>query len=299
MSILRIHLFESIFKQGLGFKEPFSSAAYYTLLIEKFPTSFKACFDEANKMNITPKKLEEGREELLAKGLIAKIDLKYNVPPSVDFGREMYLPVNPGLIWEEYKIHFNLNAFKELKDIKESDLEVSEFSREYTEKFGINGFATTEGCITIYNSSQWLLFTLMNNLQLTKHFDLMLSGLNTFELPFRRYYEKMLNVDDFQMRVLYDASKINSRVEQNIKNLKDLFGDRLQIKETPVRHVTSRRVILHNVMAIDGRKLLNKEEPSYIGTIYLINGNENDDSPVKYLAENFNSTWDAAIKPRL
>ncbi len=294
-----IPVFERVFRQPeYNFADPLSSAAYYVLLIENFPTSFSNICTKVNKFNIKPNRLVEGRNELLAKGFIAEID-RVNVPSLCDFGREMYLPVNPSLIWQEYKERFNLSMVMEENEINNTEKKIGQLTLKYEQNFGETGLIAKNGSISVYYSGRWILFTLINNLKDTNKLDLMLSGLESFDLPFRRYYEKML-CRGLAIRVLFDPSRVNDKIRHNVIRLRNLqcpkqegrdtITPNLKIKKTPVESVSSRRVI-HDNFAIDGRKLLetaenNMNHPSYYsGTIYF------DKDPIDYLTRNFESAW--------
>ena len=95
-----IRTFSPIFR-GLNFENPRAAAVYYVNLIINFPTNLQSILNEAQTIygnEINRQALYAGRQELLKKGIIART--YFTEDADVDFDREMYLPVNPEIIWD-------------------------------------------------------------------------------------------------------------------------------------------------------------------------------------------------------
>lgn len=77
---------------------------------------------------------------------------------------------------------------------------------------------------------------------------------------------------------------------QNALKLKEDYPELIEIRITPISHVTSRRVVFDK-LAIDARKLLSEDETesTYVGTFYM----QNDF--ITYIKGNFDSAWKRGI----
>lgn len=251
---------------GEKLKSPLGATAYYTLLIKNFPTNFKAITRDARKAMgeaINASKLKTGREELLERGFIAKV---LPVHGNVDFNREMYLPISPEFIWQDNVpglidvvstegIAQRFELIKALQDI-------------YKSNFGKYGVKIEDGCITVFHSSQWLLYFLAHNVGYNKNISMLLGTLGSFQEPYIRYYKIMLKAG-LNTRIICDqAAKETIKGIKNINKLKKDYPNTIQIKATPIPYGTSRRMIYDN-LAVDGKKLMaNEGDLSYISTIY-------------------------------
>ena len=99
-----IRTFSPIFR-GLNFENPRAAAIYYVNLIINFPTSLQGILNEAQSIygnEVNRQALHTGRQELLKNGFIGRT--YFTEDADVDFDREMYLPVNPELIWKKIGI---------------------------------------------------------------------------------------------------------------------------------------------------------------------------------------------------
>lgn len=297
----RIRTFDTIFKsfrKRLEISENHSkwAAIYFVLLIETFPANLATVLKRANDENydIKRRSLEIGREILLQNGFIAHA---YSSNVGSDFDNESFLPVNPMILWEE-----NKDKIAE-EDRVFRDGKANELGKIYLEKFKTHGCIGTVGDITVRYSSQWFTYAIINNLFYKKGnrgMDIMLSSLGSFDSPYRDFYgSKLLLEQKLKIRALYDPysytyDKINEenfeRRLVNARTFMEKYGDIVEIRRPNVTHATTRRVIFDNI-AIDSMKLLplNREEPSYVGTIYL---NTED---IGFLRENFNVAWNNSL----
>jgi hypothetical protein len=96
--------FQAAFENA-GFDHPTDAAAYYVLYIAAFNeiTTFAALLDKARELsrNISRKTLENGRRELLQRGLIARVIFTHGEEAQEEFGREAYVVTNPAIVWED------------------------------------------------------------------------------------------------------------------------------------------------------------------------------------------------------
>jgi hypothetical protein len=242
--------------------------------------------------------------ELLEKGYIAKvINLNDETIPAKK--GELYLPVNPVLIWEELQIE-QTRAFDE-EEVKRRNELIKQIGESYTQNFKDHGVGVAEKNTTIYYSGRWFFYTLVNNLSQNHHLDMMIGRLGSFKEPYITFYRDMLQEHKgLRLRILYNfpiarASKEDQdRMQESLDalvKLKEEYPSNIEFMASRVPHATSRRIMFSHgdgkpYMAIDARKLLltDREEPSYIGTIYF----EKDAmSELKY---NFKEAWSNTIE---
>lgn len=292
----QINIFESIFRR-LYFEYPKDAAAYFvTLVTREFPSTMKHISLDANS---TYPLLLRGRMELLEKGYVAKVlNLDDETIPAKK--GELYLPVNPALIWEELQIE-QAHAFDE-EEIKRRNELVKEIGGSYTQNFKDYGASTIGKNITIYYSGRWFFYTLINNLSQNHHLDMMIGRLGSFKEPYIAFYQRMFHEHEgLHLRILYnfpldraskeDQDKMQKSLEA-IKKLKEEYPNNIEFMASQVPHATSRRIIFSHgdgrpYMAVDGRKLLSieREEPSYVGTIYF------DEAAMSELKYNYEEAW--------
>lgn len=266
-----IELFRSIFRK-MKFKHHFAASIYYTLLIAKFPTNFSKLLNAA--INLYPEKeikekmLQEGREELLEKGLIAQIIAIYE--ETRDFGRETYVPTDPLLVWQEYETDANG--------------EIQKLHNLYADSFGKRGVRAETGNITIRYSKDWIMYFLKKNVEGHDSVHLMLSKLDSLD-NYKEYYKYMLD-KNLDIQIIFDEE--HGITNKTKKEFERDYPKKFKIKITPVHHTTSRKIIYKD-LAVDGRKILSDtaKEPSYIGTIYL------KKHIIKYIDIGFTNAWDA------
>lgn len=277
------HIFTPIFNH-MGFKQPVGSAAYYVLLIMNFPIKTAPIQGLALKIlktEIKKDQVSSGKEELLKKGFIAEVLLSENTDE--DIATKTYLPVNPELILvenqDEIKDYFrDGTSLLENKDLKS-------LCSTYIDKFKNFGIVTNEGSFTGYFSMQWLKYTFINNMKHNKKLLLMISNVKYPESPLSKYFEGIIS-KDLKIEALFDDNNEElKKIAQGAKNKK--LNVELRYTQTPF--ATSRRMIFNN-MAIDAIKLLDRNEPFYIGTVYL------QKEYINYLRSNFESIWKTSEK---
>lgn len=284
-----IQYFSILFAQR-RFRNPLGAAAYYILLIENFPTNFLKIKNEARKLiagQFRSNQLYNGRKELLENGFIAKI-----MPITTlkrDLGREPYLPISPQLVWRDNSI--KLNEILSDIEIEHRLKNLKILQEKFIESFGSNGISIDRDNITIFHSSQWMLYHLVHNIQFNKKLSLTLGSLASFQHPYIEYYEDMLK-HNIYTRLIYDSGELESKSRlDNILSLKEIYSNLIKVKSSPSFYGTSRKFIYEN-MAIDGKKILlknNNTELSYLSTIYL------DKEHIARLTQNFENAWENAI----
>jgi hypothetical protein len=268
-----------------GFNNPLAAAAYYTLLLKNFPTTFNLINKEAKTLLQKEHKrnrIISGRQELMLQGYIAHVlPIEDNNP---NFDRETYLPIAPEFVWDD-----NIDNLAKVitKNEKEHKLtKIKELSEVFKKNFGTYGIKKETGTITLFHSSKWLLYTLVYNTKLNKVLRMQLGSLGSFVSPTINYYEKMLN-DNIKTKIICDLTEqdINERIS-NIWNLKIKYTKNIEIRSAPTTYGTSRRMIYDN-MLIDGKKLLSfgDGDLSYISTIYL------QKDLISRMQKNFETLW--------
>lgn len=252
-----------------GLKNPVAAAAYYVLLLKKFPTTFSEMSKDARELLrgiYRASAMRNARLELLREGFIAQVLplTSYNL----DFGREMYLPMAPEFVWQD-NIHF-LEEKMDLKEISHRFERIEELQSTYKNVFGKYGIKIQNGSVTLFHSSRWLLSYLNYNMSDNKNIRMLMGTLKSFEGPYIKYYEKMLEAG-LKTKIICDPA-VDKKTDQRILNilkLKENYPKSIEIRATPLSYDTSRRMIYDN-MAIDGRKLRDIESDlAYISTIYL------------------------------
>jgi hypothetical protein len=298
MTLNRIQIFELLFNE-LKLEHWRSSAAYYVLLTEKFPTKFKDIYISGKNLlrkGSSIGGLQKGREELLTKGFIAQVIL---ADEELNFDRETYLPANPLLVWEMNKE--NLRKFMDQEDLIYQQRVVTDLKNQYLLNLKGHGIGTTKGSVTVLYSDYWLFYALLNNMRISSDVYMMLGGLRSFEEPLVSFYANMLQ-GGLNLKILFDKKEMNNTIRiKNAKNLIEKYQDKIEIRSSHGAHLTSRRIILEqsrlkdtgrdiNIpsMAIDGRKLLplDRSSPAYVGTFYL------QKPIINYLKNNFDAVWD-------
>ncbi len=249
-------------------RSPLGATAYYVLLIMTFPTSFKSISRKAKEAmgsNINLNKLVKGRQDLLEVGFISRVLPVYD-QASFDFSRELFLPISPLMVWNDYSglltDIISPEGFERYFEV------ANELEKIYTTNFGKYGVKLEKGNITIFHNSQWLLRFLAYNKKNNQNISLMLGSLESFQAPFIKYYEDMLR-SGLNVRIICDPpqSTVIEERTQSIMNLKKKYADRsIDIKASRFGLGTSRRIIYDN-MVIDSKILEN--DLSYISTIYF------------------------------
>ncbi len=307
-----IRTFTPIFR-GLNFENPRAAAVYYVNLIINFPTNLQGILNEAQTIygnEINRQALYAGRQELLKRGIIART--YFTEDADVDFDREMYLPVNPEIIWEENKERAK-TYWKQPEEMAFRKIKVKRLYEYYLTNFKKYGLGTEKGSVTGLCNIYWFARAIINIYDCTTSIDSMMNALELFMIPdYSEYYEKAFKRGMTQ-RMLYDMNikrkmlkdeepKFNEClpvIEQRRSKLEKLHRDypkQIHIRYTPIAYTTARQAICYNesgpYMAIDLRKLLSldsKEPPYYIGTIYL------QEDLINHIKENFEAQWEHSI----
>lgn len=256
----------------LAFQNPLPAAAYYVSIIQMFSEPFDSIFQSIKKLfpgrEINKNNLKLAKEELLSYGFIAQI---YFMDSDTEIHYETFLPVNPILIWNMKKDLSSIDAARDMEKLQ----------KIYKDKFGTYGLKSDKGSITALYSSRWLYYTLINNIEYNRELLMMFGRLKSFQSPYLEYYEDMFK----------KGLKIKAFIDDEDNDLKDCaislqekYLENINIKFSHMIPKTIRHLI-SDIMAIDARKIFEKKEPSYIGTIYL------DDRKYEF-RKNFLSYWD-------
>ena len=269
LGLEHIQAFSPLFAHcRLDFKNPLGVAAYYVLLIDNFPTNFRAINKKAKQLmkgQYKESQIYNGRLELLQRGFIAKVLPVHS--EDIDLDREEYLPISPELAWKDNVK--NLDGIYTPDGISFRTNIAGDVENVFKEKLGKYGTKIENESITLFHSSRWLLYTLVYNMKRNKNLRMLLGGLGSFQDPHIKYYEDMLK-EGLKTKIICfrENEEVDDKIK-NILNLKRKYLDNIEIKANPVSHGTSRRIIYDN-MAIDGKKLYSfgNSDLSYISTIY-------------------------------
>jgi hypothetical protein len=276
--------FEMMFEK-MKINRPREAAVYYVTLIIDCPKEFSEFLKVAEDLaNITRRPLETGRASLLKNGLIAKV--LFSNETKEDFGRESYLPAHPKAIWEVINADLKQVIAEETYRIIEN--RINEYSRFYTtnfEKYGIK--LKRIGNVTLQYSGRWILYNMLSNcLEKNNELKIQIGGERIFLDPFIKYFKKFLDLDT-KVQIIIE----NTEHMDIIKNLKDSYGDKLEVRYfSEDISGTMRNFVFGKEIAFNGIKILpdTHDEPSYIGTAYV---NLND---IHSIDEKFNNLWDIA-----
>jgi hypothetical protein len=305
-----IRTFSPIFR-GLKFENPRAASIYYVNLIINFPTNFQGILKQAQMIygnEISRQALQSGRQELLENGIIART--YFTEDADVDFDREMYLPVNPEIIWEE-----NLDKAKlfwkrpEESDFRKSN--VRDLHDYFIKNFKKYGLGTEKGSVSGLFNIRWMWRHGVNvyNYTSTKRVDAILNGLEQFMVPeYLDKFETLLR-QGMKERIIYDMNtkrkmlkdevlkfkEYGPVIEQRLNRYKKLYNDyhdQIEIRYTPLAYTTTRQAICYNdngpYFACDFRNLLSLDSrgpPYYMGTFYL------QEDLIYHIKEGFDAAW--------
>lgn len=307
-----IRTFSPIFRVH-NYENPRAAAIYYVNLIINFPTNLQCILNEAQRIygnDVNRQALHAGRQELLKNGIIAKT--YFTEDSDVDFDREMYLPVNPEIIWEENRD--NIKAFwKQPDEVAFRKSKMNGLNEYYHKNFKKYGLGTERGSVTGLFNIYWFARAIINIYDYTKSIDSMINALELFMIPdYYEHYEKSFKRGMTQ-RMLYDMNikrkmlkdeetkfiEYRPVIEQRRHRLEKLYDDyhkQINIRYTPIAYSTARQAICYNeegpYLAWDLRKLLSLDPdapPYYIGTIYL------QGDLINHIKENFEAQWEHSI----
>jgi len=278
------------------FHNALPAAAYYVALMEMPSKPFENIVDSV-KVYFTGKEINRnnlvlGRDELLSYGFLAQIILldpldskKSNLRSCLTHSTRGDLPVSPELIWEIKKHLTHMDASEHVKNLQ------TVFKKSF-QPYGLDPEKNSEvRSITCLYSSRWFYYTLINNIlteenckrsseeQLKLH--MMFGKLGSFKEPYVNYYEKMF-AKGLKIEALLDER--NKDIQDDAKLLKKKYPKVMDIRFTPIALPTIRHLV-SDKMAIDARKIRDRKEPSYIGTIYLA------EDVVSDFKNNFATLW--------
>lgn len=309
-----IRTFTPIFR-GMNFENPRAASAYYVNLIINFPTNFQHILSEAQAIygnEITRQSLYSGRKDLLKSGVIGRT--YFTEDADVEFDREMYLPVNPEILWEENWERVKV-FWKQSEEIALRKAKVNELLECYLKNFKRFGLGIEKGSITGVFDIYWMWRGGINilNHNHTTRLDIMLNSLEPLIIAdYSDYIEKALK-KGMKERMLYDlntkrkmlmdeeikvrehGSLIEQRLEKYIKLYKE-YPEQIEVRYTPVVYTTARQTIFYNetgpYFAGDYKILLSldpKEPEYYISTFYL------QRDLINHVKENFEAAWANSI----
>jgi hypothetical protein len=234
---------------------------------------------------------------------------------SLDYGfirREEYLPTCPLTIWTENKNKLKRELKYKDEEIRIMEERIQDLKITFVKNFKKFGVGIDFGSINLIYTKEWILNTIIHNMRENmkksdnsndtsfedRELLMMLSGLRTFEKPFISFYEKMLN-QGLTIRALFDRrdQKYEARIKI-IEDLKKRFPKKFQIRFSPIKYATSRRIVMKNI-AIDARRLIfidnmNKKDSKnytsyYIGTVYI------HKKIIHSMKELFNGAWERGL----
>ncbi len=305
-----IRTFTPIFR-GLNFENSRAASIYYVSLIINFPTNFQHILSDAQSIygnSITRQALYLGRKDLLRMGIIGRT--YFTEDADVDFDREMYLPVNPEIIWKENQEQANA-CWRQPEEMAFRKSKVNELSGYYLRSLKKYGLGIEKGSITGLFNVYWMWRGGVNILDYnsTTKLDLMINNFEPLIIAdYSDHIEKAL-MKGMAERVLYDLStKRNMLKDEEIKSkgyrpimeqrlnkymkLYEDYHDQIEVRYTPITYTTTRQTIYYNeegpYLANDYKKLLSldpKEPQYYISTIYL------QKELINHVRENFEAAW--------
>jgi hypothetical protein len=167
------------------------------------------------------------------------------------------------------------------------------YNKCYIEKFSIGRMRerihkchqnnNLTGCLTMYFSGMWVIYSLLENAKNTKILSMMLSGQKAKLTDHVNFY-KMLIDQGVNIKAILDE-----RYREKGTGV-PLQPPRADIRYNRTNSQGTRRLtIADNLFAFDGRKLLpfNRTDPSYVGTIYF------DQDNINAMRNIFDDMWDS------
>ncbi|MBU7011361.1 MAG: hypothetical protein HXS46_11790 [Theionarchaea archaeon] len=232
--------------------------------------------------------LENGRESLIEEGIMAKISSRHetNMEKNEEartFKGEQYLPINPRLIYED--ITQSQRSSYKLSDLYYELLE--KLFKKWERNFREHGLLIEKGILSVSCASPWLLFSLLNYLQIWKREERILHvvnySTNWFRPPLFSLLVSALE-KGLKLKVLLDVS-IRTKELDLLKGMKGV-----EIRNLPKEEIITNRLILAgHKYVMDMHKILGTKGKysKYVTTIYL---NMED------IAEQFEASFDVRWK---
>ena len=277
--------FQALFESA-EFDHPADCAAYYVIYTAAFNeiNTFSALLDKAKELsrNISRKSLENGRRELLMRGLMATVLFTHDDEAREEFGREAYVTANPLIVWEDLEGALKTKAGDDL--LRSMYTSVEQLNEKYTSFFGDRGVAIEEGKLTLYYSGVWVHYTILNLCrQQPRKVCLWISGgRTTAAQPLPERYRRILDTGS-TIQVIFDRGVDTTFIEKASAQ----YENRLEIRLA--RAGTTRRVaLIGDVLALDGLRILPMDmtAPGYVGTAYL------DKESITELENTFIDKWE-------
>lgn len=284
-----IDLIHSLFLERKNFA-PRDSAKYYVIYsIAGCGSTFTSIHKNLKKIfNLKGEQgrrdLENGRENLIKEGMMAKISSHHRSnmgkkKEAKTFKGEQYLPVNPRLIYEEV-IQDPRSSYK-LLDGYHGLLE--KLFKNWERNFRQHGFLIEKGILSVYCTAPWLIFSLLNYLSIWKEEEKTLSimtySTNWCRPPLISALERGL-----KLKILLDTS---NRTKE-LGHLEKM--EQVEIKHLSKENVTTNRLTFAgSKYVVDMHKILGTEEKysNYVATIYL-----NMEDIAGQFQESFQSHWE-------
>lgn len=280
--------FEPIFER-MEITHSQEASLYYVFSISDHSLNFTETLREARKIRrtISQRALLKGRDYLLKKGLLAKVLFTHDGEDEIEQKSNNYIPVHPRIIFEGNEEY--LREIYEPEDFSVRKKQVEDFYSIYEINYGKYGLKLEKGCVTLYCSNAWIISYIASIMARkdvnVKVISMILSGFRLFKPQYRRYYEDKMR-KDLEMRIIFGSEEDIEEIEE-IKALRNVHEEHIEIKYTPNISRTSKSFIIDDKLAMDGRKILmNGEEPSYIGTMYI-----EEKGCIKSLGRDFENIW--------
>lgn len=198
------------------------------------------------------------------------------------------IPVHPRILFEEHEEY--LRELYEPDDFSVREKQVEDFYRVYEDNYGKYGLKLEKGRITLHCSRKWIVSYMASIIAgrevKVDALSMMLSGLGVLEEPYRRYYEERIKSGS-KIRMIFGGEEEIEEIEE-AKALRNKYKEDIEIRYTPSISRTGKSFIIDDTVAMDGKKLLarDEEEPLYIGILYL-----HEEECIKNLRRDFEATW--------
>lgn len=275
--------FQALFENA-GFDYPADAASYYVLYTAAFNeiTTFAALLDKAKTLsrNASRKSLENGRRELLQRGLIARVLFTHDEEAQEEFGREAYVAADPFLIWEDLGSGLTTRAGEELLQSMRRSAE--QLSSTYQTLFGEYGLAIEEGKLTFYYSGVWLHYTILALCRKApRQVSLWPGGVGSIIRPSVGRFRRILETGS-SIRVIFDRTQDT----ESAMKLQEQAKGKLEIRFTRL-NTTRRMALVGDDLALDALRILplDMPAPGYMGTAYL------DKESISELQTVFEDNW--------
>jgi hypothetical protein len=293
--------FETVF-DGLDFKKSnyaADAALYYLSLIAcyrqpslpEIKKHIKFFYDKKVETN----DLVKARNELVERGILAKILFTANDNVEFTYDLADYFPNDPSIIWD--------TIISEMSDEKRSDYQnnlkiVNEFSKIfYKKRFSLESNLLKNNQLVLAFNKMWPFYFLLTyslpqeGTQKKNNLSFLLSGLRKDDIgpevrPSKHYIKLLINNN---IKALLDNGN-----DDDQKKIEKYLRERYPVERLDIRFTknqlygSTRRIILENIFSMDGFKVhpseSNTNNFSYVGIIYF-NKNKN------IISKSFDSWW--------